>query len=115
MKHHEKMTRLSARESGLPFDIWVYGAAAPIKTKRNGIRFKASCHGVTVTAGFLRGVYTTFQTSTTDLKKFGWENELEAYAMRIKSLLELHWDEKIDDWAFLYVAKLRAGKRPSRF
>ena len=103
MKHHEKMTRLSARESGLPFDIWVY------------IRFKASCHGVTVTAGFLRGVYTTFQTSTTDLKKFGWENELEAYAMRIKSLLELHWDEKIDDWAFLYVAKLRAGKRPSRF
>lgn len=99
-----EIANLTRKNSGQPFDIWVDSAGKGRNTKHNELRFKAKNNGVTVTAGFENGEYTNFQTSKNKLQKFGKTKELEEYAIKIKPLLELHWEGKIDDVTFLLTA-----------
>lgn len=101
-----EMANLTRQESGQPFDIWVDSSGEGRKSGHNNIRIKAKNNGETVIAGFNNnGEYTNFQTSKDVLKRFGKAKELKEYVIKIKPLLELHWEGKITDTEFLLTAK----------
>lgn len=99
-----EMANLTRSESGQPFDIWIDSAGKDRKTKHNEPRIKATNNGVSVIAGFKNGQYSNFQTAKDKLKKFGKTKELQEYIIKIKPLLELHWEGKITDSEFLLTA-----------
>lgn len=101
-----KMANLTRQESGQPFDIWVDSAGKSRNVKHNEPRIKATNNGVTITAGFKKGEYSTFQTAKDKVRQFGKSKELEDYLIKIKPLLELHWENKITDREFLNIAVL---------
>ena len=105
MKAYE-MANLTRQESGQPFDIWVDSAGKKRNTKHNEPRIKATNNGVTIIAGFKNGKYSTFQTAKDKVNKFGKNKELKEYLIKIKPLLELHWENKITDREFLNITVL---------
>lgn len=99
-----EMANLTRENSGEPFDIWVDSAGKFRNAKHNEPRVKASNNGVTIIAGFKNGEYSNFQTAKDKIKQFGKNNELRKYLIKIKPLLELHWENKVDDQTFLNAA-----------
>nr|CAI9751323.1 hypothetical protein DGKKSRWO_DGKKSRWO_CDS_0043 [uncultured phage]CAI9752185.1 hypothetical protein CVNMHQAP_CVNMHQAP_CDS_0043 [uncultured phage] len=99
-----EMANLTRNNSGEPFDIWIDSAGKERNTKHNEPRVKASNNGVTIIAGFKNGKYSNFQTAKDKIKQFGSNKELEKYLIKIKPLLELHWENEIDDQTFLNAA-----------
>ena len=99
-----EMANLTRKNSGEPFDIWVDSAGKIRNAKHNEPRVKASNNGVTIVAGFKNGEYSNFQTAKDKIKQFGKNNELRNYLIKIKPLLELHWENKVDDQTFLNAA-----------
>lgn len=99
-----EMANLSREDSGQPFDIWVDSMGKKRNTKHNEIRLKAANNGVTIVAGFENGEYSNFQTAKNKICKFGKNKELKSYIIKIKPLLELHWENKITDSEFLLTA-----------
>lgn len=104
MEQIYEMANLTRRNSGQPFDIWVDSSGDNRNTKHNNIRIKAKNNGVEVIAGFENGEYTNFQTPKDKLQKFGEATALKKYIIKIRPLLELHWENKIDDSTFLNAA-----------
>ena len=100
-----EMANLTRTESGQPFDIWVDSAGKLRNAKHNEPRVKALNNGVSVIAGFKNGEYSNFQTPKDILKKFGKTKEVKSYIVKIKPLLELHWENKITDTEFLVTAR----------
>ena len=99
-----EMANLTRQNSGEPFDIWIDSASKNRNTKHNEPRLKASNNGVTIIAGFKNGNYSNFQTPKDKIKQFGKNKELKEYMIKIKPLLELHWEGKVDDLTFLNAA-----------
>lgn len=106
MKQIYEMANLTREESGQPFDLWINSAGKARNTKHNEPRVKASNNGVRILAGFKNGEYTNFNTPKDNIRKFGKNTELKEYLIKIKSLLELHWENKITDTEFLLIANL---------
>lgn len=100
-----EMAKLTKQKSGQSFDIWIDSAGAERNTKHNEPRVKATNNGVTVIAGFKNGEYSNFQTSSHILKKFGEEKALKDYIIKMRPVIELHWEGKIDDGDFINIAK----------
>ena len=99
-----EMANLTRKDSGQPFDIWVDSMGKQRNTKHNEPRLKATNNGVTIIAGFKNGDYSNFQTSKDKIRQFGKNKELKEYVIKIKPLLELHWNNKITDSEFLLTA-----------
>lgn len=100
-----EMAKLTREESGEPFDIWIDSAGKERNTKHNEPRIKAFNNGVTVIAGFKNGEYSNFQTAKDKLKRFGESSRLKKYVIKIRPILELHWENKITDTEFLVTAR----------
>lgn len=105
-----EMANLTRNKSKQPFDLWVDSAGSSRKAGHSGLRVKASNNGVSVSVGFINGEFTTYKTRKEDIKKFQHIKELESYLREILPILELHWEEKIDDMEFLVIASYYSRK-----
>lgn len=99
-----EMANLTRQKSGQPFDIWIDSAGQHGVNKHNEPRIKATNNGVTVIAGFKNNKYSNFQTAKDKLRQFGKTKELEEYVIKMKPVIELHWEGKIDDGDFINIA-----------
>ena len=104
MEQVYEMAKLTKQKSGQPFDIWIDSLGNKRDTKNNNPRIKATNNGVVVIAGFKDGEYTNFQTSQDKLQKFGEAIALKEYVIKMRPVIELHWEGKIDDDDFLNAA-----------
>lgn len=101
-----EMAKVTRQKSGQPFDIWIDSLGQERNTKHNNPRIKAINNNVEVIAGFDNGEYTNFQTNKDKLQKFGEATALRNYVIKMKPVIELHWEGKIDDGDFINIAKL---------
>lgn len=103
-----EMAKVTRQKSGQPFDIWIDSLGQERNTKHNNPRIKAINNNVEVIAGFDNGEYTNFQTPKGKLQKFGEAIALKKYVIKMKPVIELHWEGKIDDGDFINIAKFVA-------
>ena len=103
-----EMAKVTRQKSGQPFDIWIDSLGHERNTKQNNPRLKATNNDVEVVAGFENGEYTNFQTPKDKLQKFGEATALKKYVFKMKPVIELHWEGKIDDGDFINIAKFVA-------
>lgn len=103
-----EMAKVTRQKSGQPFDIWIDSLGQERNTKHNNPRIKAINNSVEVIAGFDNGEYTNFQTPKDKLQKFGEATALKKYVIKMKPVIELHWEGKIDDGDFINIAKFVA-------
>lgn len=103
-----EMAKVTRQKSGQPFDIWIDSLGQERNTKHNNPRIKAINNNVEVIAGFDNGEYTNFQTPKDKLQKFGEATALKKYVIKMKPVIELHWEGKIDDGDFINIAKFVA-------
>lgn len=103
-----EMAKVTRQKSGQPFDIWIDSLRQERNTKHNNPRIKAINNNVEVIAGFDNGEYTNFQTPKDKLQKFGEATALKKYVIKMKPVIELHWEGKIDDGDFINIAKFVA-------
>lgn len=103
-----EMAKVTRQKSGQPFDIWIDSLGQERNTKHSNPRIKAINNNVEVIAGFDNGEYTNFQTSKDKLQKFGEATALKKYVIKMKPVIELHWEGKIDDGDFINIAKFVA-------
>lgn len=103
-----EMAKVTRQKSGQPFDIWIDSLEQERNTKHNNPRIKAINNNVEVIAGFDNGEYTNFQTPKDKLQKFGEAAALKKYVIKMKPVIELHWEGKIDDGDFINIAKFVA-------
>lgn len=102
-----EMAKVTRQKSGQPFDIWIDSLGQERNTKHNNPRIKA-INNVEVIAGFDNGEYTNFQTPKDKLQKFGEATALKKYVIKMKPVIELYWEGKIDDGDFINIAKFVA-------
>lgn len=103
-----EMAKVTRQKSGQPFDIWIDSLGQERNTKHNNPRIKAINNSVEVITGFDNGEYTNFQTPKDKLQKFGEATALKKYVIKMKPVIELHWEGKIDDGDFINIAKFVA-------
>lgn len=103
-----EMAKVTRQKSGQPFDIWIDSLGQERNTKHNNPRIKVINNNVEVIAGFDNGEYTNFQTPKDKLQKFGEATALKKYVIKMKPVIELHWEGKIDDGDFINIAKFVA-------
>ena len=108
-----EIAHLDKKETSLPFELWFYsaGKAGQSRSKKHDcVKFIASANDVDITVGFLNGSFTTYKTARKKLEKFGYLSELKEFAERIKTVIQMHWNNEITDRELLIAASSAAEK-----